>query len=472
VNRFSKVILSAALAAVLLAGGALVGAQFYAQSDAGRARLEAELARALKLPVRLGPVEAGLLGQLQARDVTLPAPAEGAPPLAQATAVRANLRLAALLGGRFAVEGLVLEQPVLTWSQNAEGRWVWPAAQPRETAPEKPAAPSAPKEKPVAPKPEKPRDEPVLTSLQARGATIHLLDQERRPVVTAEKTDLDLTELGRGPVAGKAVIGRLVWKTYPFEHVSTAFRYADKTLTLDGLAGTLFGGQVRGDFTLEPEAKNSPFKLRAEVAGVDLNALATAAGWQDGEVAGRLSGQLATEGSAREFIRMKGPGTLRVENGRFKRIEMFESIAHVLEIPELTNLQPSEAAATFNLRDAKAYVDEIAIATDNLRITAKGEARFDDEKLKLDARLAITDRLAKTMQDFAVDNFTKQPGGGHALDFKISGKLTKPKTDLSEKLMGGKVKDKVEDLLGGLFGTKPKEKDKKEKAEPAKPGAQ
>jgi type II secretion system protein N len=468
VNRFSKVILSSALAGGILAGGALVGAKFYAQSDAGRARLETELAKALKLPVRLGAVEAGFLGQLQARGVTMPAPTEGEPPLAQASAVRANIRLAALFGGRFAIDGLVLEQPVLTWPQNADGRWVWPSTKSKTTAPEKTATPAAPKEKPAVQKP----DEPVLTSLQARGATIHLLDQKRRPIVTAEKTDIDLTELGRGPVAGKALIGRLTWKEYPFDNVSTTFRYAEKALTLDELSGGLFGGQVQGSFTLEPEAKNAPFKLRVEVTKVDLNTLATAAGWQDGEVAGKLSGQLTTEGSAKEFIRMKGPGSLSVETGRFKRIEMFESIAHVLEIPELTNLQPNEAVAKFNLRDAKAYVDEIAIGTDNLRITAKGEARFDDEKLKLDARLAITDRLAKTMQEFAVNNFAKQPDGWHALDFKISGKLTKPKTDLSEKLIGGKVKDKVEDLLGGLFGTKPKEKDNKEKADKAKPAAQ
>ena len=69
----------------------------------------------------------------------------------------------------------------------------------------------------------------------------------------------------------------------------------------------------------------------------------------------------------------------------------------------------------------------------------------------------------KTLPDFAGDNFTKRDDGFHVLEFKISGKTNAPKTDLAEKLIGGSVKDKVEDLLGGLFGTKTKDKDEKKK---------
>ena len=74
----------------------------------------------------------------------------------------------------------------------------------------------------------------------------------------------------------------------------------------------------------------------------------------------------------------------------------------------------------------------------------------------------MPEQTFKTLPDFAEKNFTKRDDGQYVLDFKITGKTNAPKTDLAEKLIGGNVKDKVEDLLSGLFGTKTKEKEKEE----------
>jgi len=82
--------------------------------------------------------------------------------------------------------------------------------------------------------------------------------------------------------------------------------------------------------------------------------------------------------------------------------------------------------------------------------------------LTLDSQLLLPERTFNTLPDFAGKNFTKRDDGQYVLDFKITGKTNAPKTDLAEKLIGGSVKDKVEDLLSGLFGTKTKEKEKEE----------
>jgi hypothetical protein len=131
----------------------------------------------------------------------------------------------------------------------------------------------------------------------------------------------------------------------------------------------------------------------------------------------------------------------------------------VLEIPELSDLRTSEAFVDFKLRDEKAFVESLVLATPSLRLGAKGVSRFDN-KLNLDATLAISDSIARRIPDFSRQNFHKMEDQQYALDFKITGSNDHPKTDLAEKLIGGSVKEKVEDLLSGLFGTKPKEKEK------------
>ena len=77
--------------------------------------------------------------------------------------------------------------------------------------------------------------------------------------------------------------------------------------------------------------------------------------------------------------------------------------------------------------------------------------------------LSIADTLARRLPEFSLQNFQKATDGQYSLQFKISGTNDRPKTDLAEKLIGGSVKEKVEDLLSGFFGTKPKKEDKKEK---------
>ena len=166
------------------------------------------------------------------------------------------------------------------------------------------------------------------------------------------------------------------------------------------------------------------------------------------------------KGTSKNFQRLEGPGRLTIEEGRFTRLPLLDPIAQVLEIPELSDLRTSEAFVDFKLRDEKAFVESLVLATPSLRLGAKGVSRFDN-KLNLDATLTIADPIAKRIPDFSLQNFHKV-NEQYALEFKITGSNDHPKTDLAEKLIGGSVKEKVEDLLSGLFGTKakPKEKEK------------
>ena len=76
----------------------------------------------------------------------------------------------------------------------------------------------------------------------------------------------------------------------------------------------------------------------------------------------------------------------------------------------------------------------------------------------------MEDAVARRLPDFSRQNFQQKGTEQYALDFKITGSNDHPKTDLAEKLMGGSVKEKVEDLISGFFGTKPKPKEKEKES--------
>jgi type II secretory pathway pseudopilin PulG len=456
VKRLSKVILIALVVIVAVLAASVAGVITYARSDDARAQIEESLTKALKSPIRLTKLEFTPWSDLRAEGVSIPAPGQAETPLVVAPTFRADYRFWPLFLGELQLHSLVLDQPHLIWAQNADEKWVWPTIEKKKSTEEPSEVSAAPKKK------EKRKSSVSVTGLKLLNGTLELLDPKRRPVFVGTNVYADFTDLTDG-ISGKATFDKLVWNnTWVFENVTTGFHYAKGKFTLTGLDAASLSGHVHGNFEISTDADGSPFKADLEVSGVDMNALAQAAGWSAGDVGGRASGQIKVTGKTKEFARLEGPGQLTIANGHLRKLELFESLAQVLAFPELANLQPKETIVDFNLRDEKAFIDSMVLKTGTLTIKANGVARFDG-KLILDSQLLVPESTFKTLPDFAGDNFTKRDDGFHVLEFKISGKTNAPKTDLAEKLIGGSVKDKVEDLLGGLFGTKTKDKDEKKK---------
>jgi hypothetical protein len=452
VKRLSKVILIA-LAVLVALGAVTVGALLvYIRSDSARQRIEIAVTKALKTRMHVGKVELSSWNAIRAERITVPTLDESAA-LVSAPTFAAKFRYGPLLSGELELYDLVVNHAQVIWPQDAEGRWSWPAL----PKPEK-IETGEPSEMPTVPK-EKKKSAVSIAGMKLAGATIEFRDAKQQPIIVATGVDVDFTKVGQDGTEGQATITRLAWLTkYVFENVSTPFRYANGAVNLENIQAVTLGGNVRGTLQMNPEAAESPFTVHMELHGLSLRDLLALAGWTAGDISGKLSGQVDAKGTSKNFQRLEGPGRLTIEEGRFTRLPLLDPIAQVLEIPELSDLRTSDAFVDFKLRDEKAFVESLVLATPSLRLSAKGVSRFDN-KLNLDATLTIADPIAKRIPDFSLQNFHKADEQ-YALEFKITGSNDHPKTDLAEKLIGGSVKEKVEDLLSGLFGTKPKPKEK------------
>jgi len=462
VKRLSKVILILLVLAIIAIVGGGLALRGYVQSDRGRAQLEDAVGKALKLPVKIGKVSVAFPAALRIENVLADNAAQPGQPKITASVLRGSLAIRPLLSGELEFRDVTLEEPRFDWPQTKDGRWAWPGPEKVKTAP-KPAAPRAEARPPSRKTVVNVRGIKIL-----RGA-VRLQNASGEPVVVASDVTTDFAEVSEQRLLGAITVGRLVWgEHYVFDQVRTNLRYASDHLELNDVEAASFGGTIRGSYAMDTGKDGQPFKAKLDVRGADLSALATAGGWGDGEVAGRLSGAAELSGRTDRIERLEGSGRLAVEGGRFRKLEMFESIAQLIGLGELANFQPRETSADFKLRDEKMFFESLVFATENLRITAAGVARFDG-KLALDARLTVPEKLVQTIPEIARGSFVKLDSGERGLDFKISGKTSKPKTDLAERLVGGKVQDKLGDLLGSLFGSKPEKKDeKKSEKQPAK----
>jgi uncharacterized protein involved in outer membrane biogenesis len=445
VNRVLKAILViCASLAVLLVAGALV-LQAYVQRPATQARIESELSRALKVPLEITKTSVSPRG-LRITGVTVP---DGERTLLDAEAFSARYRFWPLLQGRLVVYEMLLENPKITWTQNAEGKWALPAL------------PDAKEEKSEETPDEAPR----------KKSGFELLDHDGHRVATASGVEMAWSFERPEQVEGSFSAARLAWKdALIFSDVRTPLRYtAEGALTLPEIEAILANGAVRGNFSVETEAKDAPFALALSFDKVDLARLTTEAGWQPGQAAGALSGGLELRGNSSDIERAEGKGDLTLDNGQFRQLEFFQTIGQILQINELSNLRLKNARAQFHVADEKTFIDRVALETTDLQLSAKGVARFDG-KLQLDAQLAVADRLGRQLPGFVRDNFNApNDEGWRAIDFKISGRTDKPKYDLLDRIIGQRIGSQFEDLVSSIFGAGgKKEKKEKEKGEKKK----
>ncbi len=464
-KRLPKLLLIALVALVALGAVLLLGLNLYVQSPATQGRIQAELSKALKLPLVITNTSLTPWSGMNINGITVPA--DGGNFL-EAASFGAHYKLLPLLRRRLVIFDVKLEQPKIVWRQNADGKWVLPGLA-------KKAAPG--EQKPVKKEEKKSGGgfEVELTELRIVGGSVDMLDVNGKCAARLVGADLNYVIESATKGRGTLVASRLTAGTLGFETVTGEFKYDAGVVTIPALEGTLAGGSVKGTLELRPDEAKGPFTMSLAWDKVDAATLSTDAGWEKGQVSGTLGGELELHGRLKSLDKLEGSGKFSMANGQLKQLDFFQTIGQLLQIEGLSNLRLQRGVTTFRIADERAYVEEFVLETQDIRLSAEGQVKMDG-KMALDARLALSPGLAKDLPTFVRQSFVDVDAEGRSgVAFRITGKTDRPKTDLAEKLVGRKLGDQFGNVLSKLFDTKaddkpkeePKKKKKKDKSKPA-----
>jgi len=476
VKKLSKAILIALAVIVTLGVAAVFGVNLYIQSPGVQAMIQQEISRALRMPLQITNSSVSPWGDLSITGITIP---NGGSNLLEATAFRARYHVLPVFTGRLIIHDMSVENPKIVWAQNAEGKWVLPKPEraaaesatvpPDTAATPKPAAPSAAAEtvgKDAAPK-KKRGFQVTVDGFEIRHGSVELLDAALKPVATFTDVNIRYTTLTPERIEGVATIASITWAAAgSLEEVRTPFNYTPTLLDLPQLTGTLAGGPVTGSFKMRPAEAKSPFEMGLKFEQVDLAKVARGAGWGEGQATGTAAGILELQGTFAEFARSEGLVQLTLQNGRFHEFGYFEMIGQALQIKQLSDLRLKDSTASARIADEKLHFEKITLDAADLQLSATGVARFDG-KLQFAARLTAQESLIKQLPGLVRDNFLPGENATRFIDFNITGKAAKPKTDLLDKIVGKKLENQFEDLVGSLFGSR-KKKDDEKKDDPKK----
>jgi hypothetical protein len=403
--------------------------------------------------------------------------------------MKCRVSLTTLLQGRILIKDVTFEQPSLLVIQGQSGVWPGGSALPFQDLDKKPAAPrqatqdaeiaqqptpdtkpDSPQSHPSLPPTEQPTKEmpvratPVLVEnirihqgeaffYPAQGRPIRLEGLEAEGKVSPSGSS---TGIFRIKTAAFAELARCT-------DITGNFEYHDGHLKITDMQGAWAQGTLKGALEIS-QTPDSFFTGSLAAENVSLQKLAEEAGFTAEGTQGFLFAKTTLQGIPGQPESFTGEASASLTEARMQPIDPLRQLGELLRINELRILELRNAQTALIIRDGKILVDRLELESANLLVDATGEAGLDGS-LDLDARFHVTQKLLKDSLGFMGSKFqTSEREGYSHMPFSITGTMTRPKSDLLDKLVGVRLGDDVGGLLKNLLRMPKKEKKKNKPA--------
>jgi type II secretion system protein N len=476
VKKVSKAILIGLAVLVALGIALAVFVNLYIQSRGSQARIQEELSKLLRVPLKLTNVSVSPFGGLRISGITIP---NGGANFLEAASFTANYRLLPLLHGQLVFSDMKLQNPKIVWAQTADGKWRLPEPEqaanvaasepPAEAVDKSGATPSSKGDGEKAAVQKKSNFALVVERFDVTGGGVELLDRENKHLAVFSEVNMTYTTLTAERVEGTATIGKLVWAdSITLENVSTPFKYADGAFELPAITAKLGGGKLEGKYQTHEDHGHSLYKVAVTLTSIDLDQIATTMGIPPGQTTGSLTGQIEVRGDAAQSDRLDGEAHVDLRGGQFHQLDFFQNIGQLLGMGELSDLRIRDGHSDLRLNGNKVLVDKLLLNTADLQLSVHGTA-YLDKHLKLNAQLSAEDAVVQRLPELIRDGFGPTEDGRRSIAFLISGNIDKPKTDLLDKFKSRKIENQLGDVLTDIFSQIKKPDDDKARKDEKKP---
>ena len=445
-KRIAKIILGILAALVILMVVALVGINLYLQSGDVQQRIRLATEQALGTPVTVKRTVYTPWSGLSLSGISLPDPTIPGADLIQAPQFSVQFQFWPLLGRRLVISTVSLSSPHLMLRQTPDKKWV--LIPPRATKPpkEKPATAGAPAIRPAPFTVE-------LSNFYIYDASADIIDSKGARIAHVEGLSVE----GR-LTAGPRVDGS-VWiedidigdQLHP-NRLRASFMYEDDLLSVTEMKCALAGGKLRATFTLAMPKKGTPaFQLKSEIDEVSIPTLIAEAHGNEAGTSGTLLGHLDLRGNPLDSDTLVGGGEVSLDAAQLRPFDTLQQIGTILRVDELQLLKLSEARMAFEIKDERFWVQNLTLKSENLIITGKGPIRFNG-KMNLEGRFQINEKIQHELSMFIGDQFTPSPEAGYKeVAFTVTGRTSRPETNLLDKITGYHLGNSLGGFLKGLF---------------------
>ena len=474
----------------------LLGVNLYVQSQGTQAKIQQELSQRLGTTLYIRQVSVTPWGGLKLSGITIPeVPAIGATNFLEAKTFRLRIKFLSLFSRRLVIKEVSLVDPNVIWPQNADGKWRLPGWSEKAEEPKQapgghistaavPSPPAAVISEPAGSGPAQETaptgsDESAGPSARARksanksfvpeirrvnlaGGNFRFLDRSGGVVAIFDGVKFSSTVRNGVAVRGNAQVKKISLRdSFFLEQLQSPLHYDPQELDLSQISAQAGGGEIAGDFTMQPQSEDSPFTVSVKFSNVEADRIVTEAGGPKGIVRGKLEGNFEAAGKTADPNALTGAGEIFLRDGQVKQYSLLVALGQILQIEELTQLHLDQAEAKYRITPGVVTIDELILRSPNIRLSASGTVTFNG-KLQLESQLAINEKIRSQLFKAIRQNFRPINEPGYfAVDFQVGGSVDRPKSNLMENLVGRDLKDLggvINSFLGGGKSERPKKK--------------
>lgn len=451
----------------------LLGVNLYVQSKSTQATIQQELSQRVGLPLHIQRISVTPWSGLKLSGITV---ADGTPAgksFLNAKNFRLRVKLFSLFRRPLIVKEVALIRPVVVWPQDENGKWHLPSRPPLLNEPQSASANDRSPESaapPTSSPPHSPENEiappalrfvgtqPEIRRVKLVDGSFHFLDHAGNNVALFDEVQFHSAVRNGIALNGDVSVGQASLRDRVFlSELHSPVRYDGAKVELPKLRVVLAKGELDGSFSIAPEEADAPFETHTHFSKIDADELVTRAGGPAGMVHGVLEGTLDASGKIPDAI--TGTGTLVLRDGHVQQVGALAVIGQLLQIPELSQLDLARAETHYHLEAGRILIDDLLLQSSNLRVNCAGTITLAGN-LKLEATLTINEKIRGQLFRGVRENFieTTEPGF-YSLPFHITGTMSKPKTDLMQRVIGPELRD-LGSMLDSFLGREKKEKKK------------
>lgn len=459
-RKFAKIILIAAGLALVVYALAVLGLNIYLQSEGLQTRIRSAAESAAESPVTIKgthytPWSGFSITGVAMQGRSLP----GQSPFLNAASVSFRFSLLALLQGKLVVNEVVVNDPCIV----SIAPRPTPTPEPENQGPPGPEPSATPVvivvDQPPsgvvivvpeqAPPPPPPHHHVQVKKVRIANGKAQFFDSKGALAITLTGIEGAGELLPDLSIAGTFRITETTVGAYMHpSHVAGTFTWKDGLLVIPDLNADWAGGRITGSVEIGPDKSVS---VIAAAEGILLKRLATDAGINGDGSRGSLFSKGNVRGISGRPESFTGRVDVSLQQARFLPLDPIRQIGEFTGIQELRMFELKTAEAVFNIRDKKVNADTLVLESENLVLDAKGPVGFDG-KMKLQARLHLNEKLRKDLGGLLGDNFKESERPGYQqMPFSITGTISRPKSDLLDKLTGFRIGQDVGGLIKNLF---------------------
>ena len=209
---------------------------------------------------------------------------------------------------------------------------------------------------------------------------------------------------------------------FPFQNLSTGFRFAGGRLAIIDARANVFGGLLKGSGTVDPRSAPIQFDLQATGEALRTEAFLAENTSQKQVVTGPINGTLQAAGDATGLASWNGKGSVNMKNGKYQAPPVVTPILSMLSLSQFSSGDLSSVDGTFVLKSGIMTTSDLVFVSTIGKAFFKGDVGLDTT-LHGDLNLIFSQvavQASQMLKDISLD------GTSVSVPTKVRGTLLAP----------------------------------------------